>query len=254
MSITMKQLPELERPYEKLELYGEKTLSNAELLAIIIKTGTKEETSVQVAQKILNLNENKTEGLEFLQDISIEELMQIKGIGKVKAIQLKAICELSIRMFKTTNYKKITVRTAEDIAKTLMYEMNFLKTEMCKVIILNNKSQILKIKDIAVGTANFVDIPMKEILSDPIRMRAPKIILVHNHPSGNSIPSDADINYTFRLLEMGKMFGIELVDHIVIGKQSYTSIFEKVLVDYEEQQRLEKEKRKNKDVERKEET
>ena len=158
MSITIKQLPEPERPYENLELYGEKTLSNAELLAIIIKTGTKEETSVQVAQKILNLNDTQTQGLEFLQDISIEEFMQIKGIGKVKAIQLKAICELAIRMFKASNYKKIMIRTPNDIAKTLMHEMSFLKSEVCKIIILNNKNEILKIKDIAEGGTNFINI------------------------------------------------------------------------------------------------
>ena len=98
----MKELPKSERPYEKLELYGEKTLSNAELLAIIIKTGTKDETSVELAQRILKLNDTDTEDLSYLQALSIEELMQIKGIGKVKAIQLKAVTEIAIRMFKTS--------------------------------------------------------------------------------------------------------------------------------------------------------
>ena len=235
MSITIKQLPELERPYEKLELYGEKALSNAELLAIIIKTGTKEETSVQVAQKILNLNDTQTQGLEFLQDISIEEFMQIKGIGKVKAIQLKAICELAIRMFKASNYKKIMIRTPNDIAKTLMHEMSFLKSEVCKIIILNNKNEILKIKDIAEGGTNFINISIKDILSEPIKMKAPKIVLVHNHPSGHSTPSKADIDYTKKLYNTAKMFDIELIDHIVIGNQNYTSIFSKLIQDYDEQ-------------------
>ena len=106
----MKELPKSERPYEKLELYGEKTLSNAELLAIIIKTGTKDETSVELAQRILKLNDTDTEDLSYLQALSIEELMQIKGIGKVKAIQLKAVTEIAIRMFKTSNYKAITIK------------------------------------------------------------------------------------------------------------------------------------------------
>ena len=103
----MKELPEMERPYEKLEIYGEKALSNAELLAIIIKTGNKEESSLEVAQKILNLDKSKKGDLNFLQELSIEDLMKIKGIGKVKAIQLKAICELTIRMSRPANYKKI---------------------------------------------------------------------------------------------------------------------------------------------------
>ena len=117
MTIKIKELPELERPYEKLELYGEKALSNAELLAIIIKTGTKEQTSVELAQKILNLNDTKTEGLNFLRNSSLEELMEIKGIGKVKAIQLKAVAEISIRMAKPINYKKIRIKTKILIGK-----------------------------------------------------------------------------------------------------------------------------------------
>ena len=106
MSIKIKELPELERPYEKLEMYGEKTLSNAELLAIIIKTGTKEETSVQLAQRLLSLNKTTKEDLNYLQTLSIEELMEVKGIGKVKAIQLKAVGEISARMFSKPNIKK----------------------------------------------------------------------------------------------------------------------------------------------------
>lgn len=102
----IKELPELERPYEKLELYGEKMLSDAELLAIIIKTGTKKQTSVQLAQELLGLNQSNQENFSFLQKLTIEELMQIKGIGKVKAIQLKAVGEIAIRMFKTQTIKK----------------------------------------------------------------------------------------------------------------------------------------------------
>ena len=111
MSLNIKELTEAERPYEKLELYGEKNLSNAELLAIIIKSGTKEETSVQIAQRILNLNYDPQMGdLNFLKYISLQELMQIKGIGRVKAIQLKAICELAIRMYKPSNYRKVQIK------------------------------------------------------------------------------------------------------------------------------------------------
>ena len=106
----IKELPETERPYEKLELYGEKALSNAELLAIIIKTGTKEETSVAIAQRLLSLNKNfDSNNLNFLRDLSIDEFMQIKGIGKIKAIQIKAVCELAVRMSRPTNYKQIQI-------------------------------------------------------------------------------------------------------------------------------------------------
>ncbi len=149
MPIKIKELPELERPYEKLDWYGEKTLSNAELLAIIIKTGTKQETSVQLAQKILNLGDTKTEGINFLRNVAIEELMQIKGIGKVKAIQLKAVGELASRMATPNHIKKVKVNTPYDLAKIMMEELRFQNKEIAKVILLNGKNEILKIKNIA---------------------------------------------------------------------------------------------------------
>ena len=151
MSLKIKELPETERPYEKLELYGEKTLSNAELIAIIIKTGTREETSVQIAQRILKLSEDPQMGeLNFLKNITLEELMQIKGIGRVKAIQIKAVCELAIRMSKPSNYKKVQIRSTEHIANLVMEELRFEKREYVKLFLLNTKNEILKCVDVAI--------------------------------------------------------------------------------------------------------
>lgn len=231
MSIKIKELPESERPYEKLELYGEQNLSNAELLAIIIKSGTKNETSVQIAQKLLNLNDTKIDNLNFLQNLSLQELMQIKGIGKVKAIQLKAVCELSLRMSKPSNYKKIVIKEPYDLAKILMSEFRFEKREIAKIVVLNNKNQILKIKDIAYGGSNFANVSIKDILVEPITMKAPKIILVHNHPSGDSTPSEQDIQFTNRVFESAETFDIQLIDHLVIGDMNYTSIFSQMFSD-----------------------
>ena len=226
MSLKIKELPETERPYEKLELYGEKALSNAELLAIIIKSGTKEETSVQIAQKILNLNYDPQMGsLNFLKDISLEELMQIKGIGKVKAIQLKAVSELAIRMSKPSNYKKVQIKCTEQLAKLVMEELRLEKREFVKLFLLNTKNEILKNMDISVGGTNFANVNMKEIISEALKIKAPKIILVHNHPSGDPTPSTADITFTDRLYNAARMFDIELVDHIVIGNMKFKSIF-----------------------------
>ena len=225
MSMKMKELPELERPYEKLEMYGEKALSDAELLAIIIKTGTREETAVQLAQRLLSLNNTTDGNLNYLNTLTIQELMQQKGIGKVKAIQLKAIGEIAIRMFKTSNYKKTIIRFPQDLAKMLMSSLSFKKEEVVKVAILSNKNEILKIEDVANGTINFVDIPMKDILYEPIRMKAPKFILVHNHPSGDSKPSKEDIIYTQCLYKTAELMGLEMMDHIIIGNMKYTSIF-----------------------------
>ena len=224
----IKELPELERPYEKLEMYGEKTLSDAELLAVIIKTGTREETAVQLAQKLLSLNNSTAENLNYLNTLTIQELMKQKGIGKVKAIQLKAVGEIAVRMFKTSNYKKLVIKSPQDLAKVLISDLSFRKEEIVKVVVLNNKNQIQKIQDVANGTVNIVDIPIRDILYEPIRMKAPKFILVHNHPSGDSSPSESDILYTERLNRTSELMGINMLDHLIIGNMKYTSIFTEI--------------------------
>ena len=172
LSLKIKELPETERPYEKLELYGEKILSNAELLAIIIKSGTKEETSVQIAQRILNLNYDPQMGeLNFLKNVSLQELMQIKGIGRVKAIQIKAICELAIRMSKTSNYKKVQIKSTEDVANLVMEELRLEKGEYVKLFLLNTKNEILKCIDVAIGGTNFANVNMKEIILEALKKK-----------------------------------------------------------------------------------
>jgi DNA repair protein RadC len=228
----IKELPELERPYEKLEIYGEKALSNAELLAIIIKTGTKEKTSVEIAQELLKLNNSvNSNNLNFLRDLSIDELTKIKGIGKIKAIQIKAICELATRMSRPTNYKQVQITTPSDIANLLMEDMRFEKREIAKVIILNNKNYILKILDVALGGSNFASVAIRDILNEAVKMQAPKILLVHNHPSGDSTPSKRDMEFTDKVYSAAELLGIQLMDHVVIGNMEYTSIFSKMLKD-----------------------
>ena len=225
MSLKIKELPETERPYEKLELYGEKVLSNAELLAIIIKTGTREETSVQIAQKILKLSNDPQMGeLNFLKNMALEELKQIKGIGKVKAIQIKAICELAIRMSKPSNYKKVRVLSSEHLAGMLMQELRFEKREYVKLILLNNKNEIKNI-NISQGGTNFANVNIMEIIGEAIKIKAPKMILVHNHPSGDPTPSKADIKITDEIYNAARIFQIDLIDHLVIGDGKYRSIF-----------------------------
>ena len=176
----IKELPEVERPYEKLELYGEKALSNAELLAIIIKNGTKDKTSIEMANEILNLNQNHDKGdINFLQDFSLEELKNIKGIGRVKAIQIKAMCELAGRMSKPSNYRKIQIKGPNDVANLLMNDLRFEKREIVKVVIINNKNIVLKILDVAIGSGNCSNLNIRYILSETVKMNAPKIILVN---------------------------------------------------------------------------
>lgn len=227
MITKMKELPLSERPYEKLEMYGEQTLSNSELLAIIIKTGTKEETSVSLAQKILKLKNSKNkDDLRFLQEISLEEFMQIKGIGKVKAIQLKAVCELAKRMSKPINNLKVKIKTTRDVADLLMEELRYEKREKAKVIILNSKNIILKIVDIAYGGTNFAMLDSKDVLTEAVKMQAPKIILVHNHPSGDPTPSKQDYKATDRIYDAAQIMGIQLLDHVVIGDGRFESVLQ----------------------------
>ena len=225
MPIKMKDLPEAERPYEKLEQYGAKALTNAELLAIIIKTGTKDETAVGLAQKVLKLNTDEKDNLEFLCDLTVEEFTKIKGIGKIKAIQLKAVCELATRINSVSSYKEKQILRPKDIAEILMERTRFEKQEILKVAMLNNKNKLIRIKEIAKGGGNFVAATIRSILNEAVKIEAAKIILIHNHPTGDPTPSKQDIEFTKNVEQASKILGIQLLDHIVIGDLKYVSIF-----------------------------
>ena len=225
MKLKMKELPLSERPYEKMQFLGSTSLSDCELLSIIIKTGTKEETAVDLAQKVLCLISSKNRGtLRDLQNLSIEELMTIKGIGKVKAIQLKAVLEITRRVSKPLNYLNIKIKGPEDVANILMEELRYEKREIVKVLVLNIRNVVLKILDISYGGTNFASIEPKEVLLEAIKIQAPKIILVHNHPSGDPSPSKEDFLVTDRIYEIADVMGIQMLDHIIIGDGVYKSL------------------------------
>ncbi len=225
MSLKMKELPSSERPYEKLEIYGVKKLSNSELLAIIIKSGTKEESAITLAQKVLNLNKNKNiNDLRFLQDITIEELSKIKGIGKVKAIQIIAACEIARRISTPLNVQNIKIKSSQDVADLLMNELRYEKREIAKVMLLNSKNIIQKIVDISYGGTNFAMLDPKDIFHEAIKINIPKIIIIHNHPSGDPSPSLEDLELTKRLINLAKMLGLEILDHIIIAEDGCESI------------------------------
>lgn len=222
MAIKMKELPTTERPYEKLELYGEKLLSNSELLAIIIKNGTKDFSAIDISNLILKKVNNR---LRDIQDISLDDFKGIQGIGKVKAIQLKAVCELAKRMSRPINDSKIQIKNTKDIAQIFMDELRYEKREIVKIVLLNTKNVIIKILDVSIGSVSKAIIEPKDILVEAIKIGAPKIIIIHNHPSGDSEPSLSDIEITDRIDKASKIIGIELLDHIVIGDGNYVSIF-----------------------------
>lgn len=211
------------RPYEKLEMYGESSLKTVELLAIIIKTGTKEKNVIEVAQEILELGINE-KNLSFLAEITIDELKKIDGIGRVKAIQIKAIIELSKRIYKSQITEKIQVKSTNDIIELFMEEMRYEKQEVLKSVILNCKNEIIKVQEICRGNTASVIFDIKTVLKEPVKLGAQRIILLHNHPSGDPTPSKEDIDATNNIKQAAKLLGIELLEHIVIGNGIYTNI------------------------------
>lgn len=225
--LKIKNVPLLDRPYEKFEMLGVEALSEAELLAIILKTGNKELNCVELAKHILSKHSNGLSGFKYVDEASVSELMQIPGIGKVKAIQLKAIIEIARRITKEKkNEIKVKVRSPKDVYDYVSKDMKDKKVEEVRVILLDNKNNIKSMVTVALGATNKSSVSAKEVLSEPIKQLATGIILVHNHPSGDTTPSRQDIVLTRKIVEYASMFEIELLDHIIVGSNEYTSIKE----------------------------
>ncbi|HHW30298.1 MAG TPA: DNA repair protein RadC [Clostridiaceae bacterium] len=225
--LRIKDLPASERPYEKLEKFGAEVLSNAELLAIIIRTGSKNETSVDLAQRILMQGEGKND-LKFLYNLSPEQLMKIKGIGRVKALQIKALIEFSKRISSTNSFaEKTVIKSPEDVKMLLMEEMRYLKKEIFKVILLNTKNHVIRHVNISVGSLNATIVHPREVFNEAVKAACSAVILVHNHPSGDPEPSIEDIETTNRLVSAGNILGINVLDHIIIGNGEYVSLKER---------------------------
>ncbi|AFA48974.1 RadC family protein [Acetobacterium woodii] len=220
--VSIKELPEDERPQEKMIRFGAKSLSNAELLAIIIRTGTKDATSVEVSRKIIEFIDND---LSYFHQVDVLELKRnpnLAGVGIVKACQIKAAIELGIRV-KQKNSINVKVSSPSDVVDLLMDEMQYLKQESFKIIILDTKNQIIKVEGISVGILNAALVHPREVFIKAIRQHAAAIILAHNHPSGDPEPSTEDKHITKRLVDAGELLGISVIDHIIIGRGSFLS-------------------------------
>ena len=219
----IKDLPEMEKPYEKLENYGASRMSDAELLAVVLKSGTKNKTSVELAQEILLLD-SEEKGLNFLKDIPTDELQKIKGLGRVKVIQLKAVVELATRISTPRKIIKRIITSPEEVASILMADMKDETQEIMKVLVLNTKNEIIRIATVGIGTANVNLIEVRDVFKEPIRSNATKIILAHNHPSGDPSPSNSDITFSVKMREFGAVMGIEVLDHVIIGNGKFSSL------------------------------
>ncbi len=228
--LRMKDIPVNERPYEKLEKFGPEILSNAELLAVVIRTGSRDETSVALAQRLLSYGDD-CGGVSFLHNMSVEELMKIKGIGRVKAIQIKSVMELSKRVSSSLiNNNKVAIKSPTDVSTLLMEEMRYLKKEVFKIILLNTKNYIIKYLNVSVGSLNTSIVHPREVFSEAVKSGCSGMLLVHNHPSGDPEPSREDIETTQRLADAGNILGIKVLDHIIIGDGKYISFKERGLV------------------------
>ncbi|GAA4653434.1 DNA repair protein RadC [Anaerocolumna aminovalerica] len=222
---TVKELPLSERPYDKCEKYGPSVLSDAELLAVIIRSGSKNERVVDVATRVLNYSKVYP-GLLGLNHMNMNDLISIKGIGRVKAIQLLCMTELTKRMAKATNADAIRLTNPSSVANYYMQDMRHLTQEKVLLIMLDSKSKILKDMIISSGTVNSSLLSPREIFLHALKYEAVSIIILHNHPSGDPTPSKEDIHTTKRLKEVGNLIGIKLMDHIIIGDNKYISLNE----------------------------
>ncbi|WLR44087.1 DNA repair protein RadC [Bacillus carboniphilus] len=212
-----------ERPRERMIQEGAKSLSNHELLAILLRTGTRNQSVLQLANKVLK----KFEGLRYLKEASVEEIVSIEGIGEAKAVQVLAALELGKRVHQLHFQDRYVIRSPEDGANYLMEELRFLQQEHFVCIYMNTKNQVIHKKTIFIGSLNASIVHPREVMKEGIKRSAASFICAHNHPSGDPTPSKEDIHVTKRLFECGKMMGIELLDHIIIGEKNFVSLKEK---------------------------
>lgn len=228
-NILIKDIPQEERPRERLLRYGAQVLSDAELLAVLIRTGTRSESALVLAQRILKGDGAKS-GLAYVVDSTVEELSNIKGIGTAKAVQIKAAVELGRRISSYNGRKQIVITSPLDVKDLLMEEMRFLEKEHFKTILLNTKNHVISIEDISVGSLNSSIVHPREVFKPAIRRSSASVILVHNHPSGDPTPSKEDIEVTSRLVNAGNILGISVLDHIIIGNNFILSLKEQGLM------------------------
>ena len=221
--MTVKELPDTERPYEKCLMYGADALTDAELISVIIRTGSRGERCVDLAHRILNAGPN---GLLNLLQLDIKQLIAIRGIGNVKAVQLKCIGELAKRIAGTERRQQVVLQSPESIASYYMERMRHETKEILMLAMFDSKSMLIGEKVITVGTSNAALISARDIYRTALQEQAVYIVILHNHPSGNPEPSREDIQVTRKIQKSGELLDILLMDHIIIGDHRYFSFRE----------------------------
>lgn len=221
-NLKINEIPSSERLREKLLCYGGNYLSNEELLAIILRTGNKDSNVVELSYRIIH----SVGGLRGLFKASAKELMEVKGVKEAKATQILAMCEL-YRRFKASEISQVKITKPSDVADLVLDELRMLQQEVLIVVTLDTKNKVISKKEVFKGGLNSSLIHPREIFKEAVKESAASIIICHNHPSGDPTPSNDDINITIRLKECGKMMGIELLDHLIIGDNRFISLKEK---------------------------
>ncbi|WRP05433.1 DNA repair protein RadC [Rossellomorea aquimaris] len=221
--LMIRDFPQDERPRERLIQSGAASLSNQELLAILLRTGTKSESVLQLSNRLLN----HFDGLNLLKDASLEEITKTKGIGLAKAVQIMAAVEFGRRISDLAFDDRYSIRSPEDGANYVMNDMRFLAQEHFVCLYLNTKNQVLHKQTIFIGSLNASIVHPREVFKEAFRRSAASIICIHNHPSGDPTPSREDIEVTKRLVECGRIIGIDILDHLIIGEKKFISLKEK---------------------------
>lgn len=222
---TIKDMPSDERPRERLEYYGSTALSLTELLAIILRTGTKDENVIRLAQRLLH----SCGGLVGLAHMPFSDMVAIKGVGQAKATQLKAAFELGRRLAIATPEERPQVKSPADAANLLMGEMSQYEQEHLRTILLDTKNHVLKTHTVYIGSLNMAVIRVAELFREAVRQNCAALIVAHNHPSGDPTPSAEDVQVTRQIVEAGKVLNIDVLDHLVIGQQRWVSLKERGL-------------------------
>ncbi len=225
-----KQNSNQDMPYEKFLRFGPEGLTESELLAIILRTGTRDSSALQLAEKVLSLAKYPREGLLGLYDVSLEELMEINGIGIVKAVKLKALTELSMRISCATAKQGLLFTRSGSVAAYYMEKLRHRSTECVILLCLDSKGQLIREKKLVDGSVKMAFVSPREIFLEALQSRAVNIILLHNHPSGDPTPSVADRELTENVRELGQKLDIPLLDHIIIGDNRYTSFREQSIL------------------------
>ncbi len=223
--LTIKELPKDLRPRERLAYAGPAALSSAELLAIILRTGGQGENVIRMAERLLV----EFGGLVGLAQAGFEELCRVRGIGPAKVTQIKAALELGRRLSLAAPEERLQVRSPDDVANLLMLEMGLLEQEQLRTVLLDTRNKILRVTTIYTGSLHTTVVRVGEVFREAVRANCAGLVIVHNHPSGDPTPSPEDVRMTRRLVEAGELLHIEVVDHLIIGRNRYVSMKERRL-------------------------